>query len=611
MLRHYEMGRAVPEGQHLKDAMDGGIAVVEPAPVEKRDSQEPGGVSDPSAEQVQAWVLISALVAGVVCRAVYYESGRSLWIDEARVALNVGTRGYAALLRPLDYDQAASPLFLWGEKLMSQLFGMNERAFWLLPFVAGVLALILFVPMARRFLPGWLGVIVIASFGIAPTLVHFSANAKPYIGDLTFALAILLGAFAWIERPESRFARWLPFIGVIAPWASTPAIFTLLPAAGAMVLVAPRERRTRAILIGAVWLLSFAAVYALVYAPSSHNEYLEQFWSYSFLRPWDPGLENRLGAIRRDILISFSIGLYSPPTSPLITPLWFTRVQHWVSWLLLLVGAVGAVQLVRSRARWESLLLFGPVVLLAGASAFSRYPASTRLVLFLVPVFYLCEAVGASGMIGALPRQYRMWVVRAVVGLALGAQLVMLGRYLRWSPRIENTRDMIALLGPEARAPQVVYVQAGALPAWAFYSADWSHPDSARLARYAALGASDGAAFENAPSRGRVAPGEGWNLKFVQGNRVELLGVPAGTWLRPKQQKPAQVDLGWANNEVGRIRRAAGCDRSVWVLTSHSNGADAQLLDRLEEGGGRVAFAMVGLGDNLTRFDRPAGVCKP
>jgi len=71
------------------------------------------------------------------------------------------------------------------------------------------------------------------------------------------------------------------------------------------------------------------------------------------------------------------------------------------------------------------------------------------------------------------------------------------------------------------------------------------------------------------------------------------------------------VDLGWANNEVGRIRRAAGCDRSVWVLTSHSNGADAQLLDRLEEGGGRVAFAMVGLGDNLTRFDRPAGVCKP
>jgi len=602
------MGRAAPEGKHLKDRVDGGIAVVEAAPAEEPESQEPGRVSPPSAEQLQAWLLICALGAGVVCRAVYYLSGRSLWIDEARVALNVGTRGYAALLRPLDYDQAASPLFLWGEKLMSQLFGMNERALWLLPFVAGVLALILFVPMARRLLPGWLGVIAIASFCIAPTLVHFSANAKPYIGDLTFALAILLGAFAWIERPESRFARWLPLVGVIAPWVSTPAIFTLVPAAGAMVLAAP-ERRTRAIFIGVLWLVSFVVAYALVYAPGAHNEYLRRFWWYSFLRPWEPGLVNRLGSIRRDILISFSIGLYVPPTSPLITPFWFIRVQHWVSWLLLLVGAVGAVQLLRSRARWESLLLFGPVVLLAGASAFSRYPANTRLVLFLVPVFYLCQAAGASAMIGALPEQYRRYSGRAVIGLALGAQLVMLGRYLRWSPQIENTRDMIALLGPQARAPQVVYVHAGALPAWAFYSTDWSQPDSARLARYATLGASDGAAFENAASRGRVAPGEGWNLKFVEGNRVELLGVPAGTWLRPKHLTPAKVDLGWANNEVGRIRRAAGCDRSVWVLTSHSNGADAQLLDRLEEVGGRVAFAVMGLGDNLTRFDLPSGVC--
>ena len=589
--------------------MNGGIAVVEAAPVEEGDSQAPVRVSPPRAEQVRAWLLICALVAGVVFRALYYLSGRSLWIDEARVALNIGTRGYGALLRPLDYDQAASPLFLWGEKLMSQLFGMNERAFWLLPFVAGILALILFVPLARRFLPGWVGVIVIASFCIAPTLVHFSANAKPYIGDLTFALAILLGAVVWIERPESRMARWLPLVGVIAPWASTPAIFTLVPAAGAMVLAAPRKRRTRAILVGVLWLISFAAVYALVYAPGAHSEYLRRFWWYTFLRPWEPGLVNRLGAIRRDILTSFSIGLYCPPTSPLITPFWFIRVQHWFSWLLLPVGAVGAVQLLRSRARWESLLLFGPVVLLAGASAVSRYPASTRLVLFLVPVFYLCEAAGASVMIAALPRQYRMWAGRAVIGFALGAQLVMLGRYLRWSPQIENTRDMIALLGPEARAPQVVYVQAGALPAWAFYSTDWSQPDSARLARYAALGASDGAAFENAPSRGRVAPGEGWNLKFVQGNRVELLGVPAGTWLRPKHQTPAKVDLGWANNEVRRIRRAAGCDRSVWVLTSHTNGADAELLDRLEEAGGRVAFAVVGLGDNLTRFDLPPGVC--
>ena len=41
-------------------------------------------------------------------------------------------------------------------------------------------------------------------------------------------------------------------------------------------------------------------------------------------------------------------------------------------------------------------------------------------------------------------------------------------RCLRRCPTIEATREMVGLLGPVARAPQVVYVHAGALPAWAF-----------------------------------------------------------------------------------------------------------------------------------------------
>jgi len=151
----------------------------------------PGSVR--STKQDQTFLLWGALALGAVLRVLYYLGGRSLWIDEARLALNIGTRGYGALLQPLDYDQAASPLFLWGEKLATQLFGMNERALWLLPLLAGLAAMVLLVPLARRFLPGWTGVIACASFCIAPTLIHFSANAKPYIGDLAFALLILVG----------------------------------------------------------------------------------------------------------------------------------------------------------------------------------------------------------------------------------------------------------------------------------------------------------------------------------------------------------------------------------------------------------------------------------
>jgi hypothetical protein len=594
------------------DGWKGGTGPVVAEPAARVESVRPARRRPlSSTEQDQTWLLGCALATGAVLRVLYYLSGRSLWIDEARVALNVGTRGYAGLLRPLDYDQAASPVFLWGEKLATQLFGMHERALWLLPLLAGLAAMALFLPLARRFLPGWPGVIAVASLCVAPTLVHFSANAKPYIGDLAVALAILTGTCAWIERPGSRMARALPLIGAVGTWASTPAIFTLVPAGAALILGAPLERRRRAILVVALWLASFAAAYALVYAASAHSEYLERFWKHAFLVPWDPYFAQLAGEVRRDIVVAFSFGSYDPPTAPLVIPGWFMEAQRWGSWVLLAVAVMGAGALIRSRARWESILLFGPLAFLAAASALGRYPASTRLVLFLVPVFYLSAARGASLLVAMLPPAWRQLAGRALIGLVLGLQLAMSVRYLQRCPIIENLRGMVALLGPVARAPQVVYVQAGALPAWAFYSTDWAHPDSARLSRYAAFGASDGASFENAPSRGRVAPGEGWDLKLVHGSRVELQGVPAGVWLRPRVPGAGKVDVGWVDNEVGRIRRAAGCRAVAWVLAAHSQGADELLLRGLKKGGGRVTFETQGLVASLSRWEMepPAGEC--
>jgi len=561
-------------------------------------------------EQRRDRLLWGAFAVGVAFRLYYFQSGRSLWIDEARVGVNVASRGYEDLLRPLDYDQSASPLFLWGEKLATQLFGVNERAFWLLPLIAGIAAMLLFIPLARRFLPGWAAVVAAASFFIAPTLVHFSANAKPYIGDLAFALAIMLGTCQWIERPASPAARALPLIGVLAAWGSSPGIFTLAAAGGALMLGAPPTRRWKALLVVALWLGAFGAAYLLVYQATSHSEYLQRFWRRGFLVPWEPQFFDRFEGVRRDLFPAFSVGLYDPPTAPgagsassLDIPQWFRDGQTYGSWLLLLVAAIGAAALVRTRARWESVLLFGPVVLLAAASALSLYPASARLTLFLVPVFYLSTAAGGWVLLTALPARHRTITTRVLIGIVFGSQLIMVFRYLRRCPTIENTREMIALLGPVARAPQIVYVHAGALPAWAFYSTDWAHPDSARLARYARLGASDGGAFENAPSRGRVVLGEGWNLRFKDGDRVELLGVPAGVLRRPKGPGVGKVDVGWADNEVRRIVRATDCGGTAWVLLSHTQGADRLLLEGLVAAGGRVTLDVPAVVAGLTRFE--------
>ena len=79
-------------------------------------------------------VFLGALALGIAVRAVDFLNCRSLGLDEARLAVNVASRPLLQLLRPLDLDQSAPPLFLWGERLVFQLFGRSDCALRLLPW---------------------------------------------------------------------------------------------------------------------------------------------------------------------------------------------------------------------------------------------------------------------------------------------------------------------------------------------------------------------------------------------------------------------------------------------------------------------------------------------
>ena len=80
-------------------------------------------------ERAFVWTLWSAfLLAGISFRLIQFFAARSLWLDESMLALNVASRSLGDLLRPLDYNQVAPPLYLWLARISILAAGTNEMA---------------------------------------------------------------------------------------------------------------------------------------------------------------------------------------------------------------------------------------------------------------------------------------------------------------------------------------------------------------------------------------------------------------------------------------------------------------------------------------------------
>jgi len=95
------------------------------------------------------WVAWGLIALGAALRVRQYAANRSLWLDEAMLALNFVHRSLPGLLRPLESDQAAPLGFLVVEKLLESIAN-RDYVLRLFPLVAGCVSLYLLYRLARQ-----------------------------------------------------------------------------------------------------------------------------------------------------------------------------------------------------------------------------------------------------------------------------------------------------------------------------------------------------------------------------------------------------------------------------------------------------------------------------
>lgn len=397
------------------------------------------------------------LFLGALLRLRQYLTGRSLWADEAMLALNIVNRGFADLFKPLDYDQGAPIGFLLVEKVFNSILGKNEFVLRLFPFLVGLLCLWLFFLLLKRTVKGVGLLTALALFALNPRLVYYSSEVKQYIVDVAVTIALLLiAAPLFSGSPRKRDFAWLATAGLIALWFSHPALFVLAGIGLALVIVYFQRRDSSGLRwivgMGTLWVLEIGLLYFLILKDLSQNTYMREYWEGAFLPmpPWSaPGWF--IKSINENIGIQLGI-----PYAAL-----FVFALMLAGWVALFFHNQGYA------------MTFACILLVTlTASALQLYPVFERMILFLVPVGLMLLGKAVEAVYEGL-KKYQ------VIGVLV--TLLLIG-YLVYGPLVTSLQNFVAPKYFEHIRPTMehlrdswkdgdtVFVSNGVLPAFRFYA---------------------------------------------------------------------------------------------------------------------------------------------
>lgn len=395
-------------------------------------------------------------LAGVVLRLRQYLTGRSLWVDEAMLALNIVNRNFLDLFKPLDYDQGAPIGFLLVEKTFNLLLGRNEYALRLFPLILGLLSLVIFYLLLKRFTRGTSLVLAFALFALNPRLVYYSSEVKQYIADVFVVILLLLIGMVYFEHPSRKGLGFLTIAGFFALWLSHPSLF-LLAGIGVTLSLSHLQRRDFTNLglvtgMGIFWLANVGFLYTLTLGDLQSNSYMRAYWQGAFapMPPWSNwGWYWSSFKANADSLFAVT---FAP--------------------MLLLISMLAGWAVLFKRKQESAAVITWMMFFILLASSLSLYPSLERMVLFLAPVGilligivlgYAAEKLRGRTVIGG--------IITLLVGVYLfyGALPLTTGQFI--SPKyFEHIRPTMEFLQGSWREGDAMYVSYGGVPAFEYYA---------------------------------------------------------------------------------------------------------------------------------------------
>jgi hypothetical protein len=341
------------------------------------------------------------LVLGVTIPLAQFLCNRSLWVDEAMLALNIIHKDYFELLKPLDYNQVAPILFLEIEKFFSTLIPNSEYGLRLFPLLCFWMALFPFYKTVKIIFNNRLATIFALSlFVFNITLIYYSSEVKQYICDVMVYTAIIYFVLKNYKRDQIKFYI-LGIVGALAVFLSNVAPI-ILSVAGLYLLYEQfyvkksNNNIISLVVVFAVWLSVFAVYYYFFIYNHPIKDFMLQSWSaYEGFLPFD-SLSRFVRFLVRSagsVLLNFASQI------PLIV-------------ITAIFVAIGLFGMIKKKKFGLIIIACCPIIIHILLSGLHLYPFARRLILYIMPSMMIICTAGFTYIITLLSPRLKPGIFR-------------------------------------------------------------------------------------------------------------------------------------------------------------------------------------------------------
>jgi len=391
---------------------------------------------------------LSALVLiGVILRLWAYLADTALYLDEILLSHSILNLPLVDLLtRPLPIDQVAPLGFLLVERCAVTIFGHNEFALRLFPFVCAIISLILFRRLAERALTGAGPAVALFVFAIGFPFIRYAVVVKQYELDVMAAILLMLIAFNLRDRRTTTtrlLLLGLVGFAVISFSQASVLVMAGLGFALAVDWLLSRDQNALRALLFTVPLWAAASIIAVIIGvrsmtPSTRT-FMDDFWAGGFVPLPFRGAS--------------AFHWFWESLTSLFSDLTLLRYRWPV--VFVVVALLGVIALWR-RSRSLALFLLSQFTLASIAAVAQQYPLRGRLALWLLPTALLAVAAGAEWIRAG--SNFLHPIVGAIFLVALLVPPVMALAEAPPPYEIEHHRDLLGYLQKNRRPGDVVYV---------------------------------------------------------------------------------------------------------------------------------------------------------